>query len=368
LAARRDHFLRIHAEKQYRGLTTGARIPRTIVVTEVVESRPQRKETPMKQTLAVMLAVSAIATAAGAAAQTDYPEKPIRIVIGFSPGGLTDTVARLLGQKFAEAWGKPVMVENVPGAAGNIAADRVAKAAPDGYTLGLTNDAQIVINPSLYKLPYDPVKDFAPISQVFITSNILVVHNAVPAKNVRELVALAKARPGELTFASGGSGNQSRLSGEWLKSMAGIDISHIPYKGGTQAIPDLLAGRVTMMFSPIQTVLPLVREGKLRALAVTSLRRSSVVPELPTMDESGYPGFEATPWQGLLAPAGTPATIVRKLHLETVRVLALADVRAKLADLGMEVIGNSPDEFAVLIKSEIPKWAKLIKESGIKPD
>ncbi len=315
-----------------------------------------------------MLAVAEIVTAGHAAAQSNYPEKPIRIVVGFPPGGPTDIVARLFGQKFAEAWGKPVLVENVTGAAGNIAAARVAKAPPDGYTLGLLSDAQIVVNPGLYKLPHDPVKDFVPISQVCVTSTILVVHNAVPAKNVGELVALAKARPGELTFASGGSGTSAHLPGELLKSMAGIDISHIPYKGAVLAIPDLLGGRITMMFSPVSIVLPLVRDGKLRALAVTSLRRSSAVPELPTMDESGYRGFEAAIWLGLLAPAGTPTMIVGKLHLETVKVLAQADVRAKLADLGFEFIGNSPDEFATVIKSEIPKWAKLIKESGIKPD
>ena len=322
----------------------------------------------MKQILAVILSVSAIVAAGNAAAQSNYPEKTIRIIVGFPPGGPADIIARLLAQKFAEAWGKSVVVENVPGAAGNIGADRVAKATPDGYTLGLTNNAQLVVNPSLYKLPYDPVKDFAPISLVGMTSIILVVGNAVPAKNVRELVALAKARPGELTFASAGSGTQGYLSGELLKSMAGIDISHIPYKGLPLAIPDLLAGRVTMTFIPISVALPLVREGKLRAFAVTSLQRSSTVPELPTMDESGFRGFEATIWLGLLAPAGTPATIVRDLHLETVKALALSDLRAKFADLGVEVIGNSPDEFAVVIKSEIPKWAKLVKASSIKPD
>jgi len=322
----------------------------------------------MKQILAVILSVSAIVTAGHAAAQSNYPEKPIRIIVGFPPGGPSDIVARLLGQKLAESLGKSVLVENVPGAAGNIGADRVAKAAPDGYTLGLPNEAQIVINPSLYKLPYDPVKDFAPITQVVVSAQVLVVHPSLPAKNVRELVALAKARPSELTFASGGSGNQVHLAGELLKSMAGIDISHIPYKGVALAIPDLLGGRVTMMFSPISVALPLVREKRLRALAVTSLRRSPTVPELPTMDESGFRGFETTPWFGLLAPATTPATIVRKLHLETVKVLALADVRVKFADLGMDVIGNSPDEFAAAIRSEIPKWAKLIKESGIKAD
>jgi len=302
------------------------------------------------------------------AAQTTYPEKPIHMVVGFPPGSQADSVARLLSQKLAEALGKPIVVDNAAGAGGNIAADRVAKAAPDGYTLGLLGSAQIVINPSLYKQVYDPGKDFAPVSQVTVSPIVLVVHNAVPAKNVQELIKLARARPGELTFASPGSGTGSHLTGELLKSMAGLDIRHIPYKGGPAAIPDLLSGRVTMMFSPIVAVLPVVREGKLRALAVTSLRRSSAVPGLPTIAESGFPGFEVTSWNGLLAPARTPTMIVRKLHLETVKALALPDLRAKLADLGLEGIGNSPDEFAAVIKSEIPKWAKVIKESGIKPD
>jgi len=302
------------------------------------------------------------------AAQTNYPEKPIRMVVGFPPGSSSDTVARLLGQKFAEAWGKPVLIDNAAGAAGNIAADRVAKAEPDGYTLGLLASPPLVVNPSLYKLAYDPVKDFAPVSQVTVSPNILVVHNTVPAKSVKELVALAKAQPGGLTFASGGSGSANHMAAELFKSMAGVDIRHIPYKGVPLAIPDLLGGRVTMIFSPTAIVLPLVREGKLRALAVTTLKRSSAVPELPTIAESGFPGFESTGWNGLLAPARTPATILRKLHLETVKALALTDVRAKLADLGVEGIGNSPDEFAAVIKSEIPKWAKVIKESGMKAD
>ncbi|MGH8678359.1 MAG: tripartite tricarboxylate transporter substrate binding protein, partial [Burkholderiales bacterium] len=283
-------------------------------------------------------------------------------------GGPPDVVARLLGQKFTEAWGKPVVIDNITGAAGAIAADRVAKAAPDGYTLGLLSNPELVINPSLYKLAYDPVKDFVPVSQVAVSPLMLVVHNAVPAKNVQELIKLARARPAELTFASSGSGTNTHMAAELLKSVAGLDIRHIPYKGVPAAIPDLLGGRVTMMFSPTVVVLPLAREGKLRALAVTSLKRSSAVPELPTIAESGYPGFEVTLWSGLLAPARTPATIVGKLHLETVKALALPDLRAKLADLGMEGKGNSPDEFAAAIKSEIPRWAKVIKESGIKPD
>jgi tripartite-type tricarboxylate transporter receptor subunit TctC len=321
----------------------------------------------MKQLSGLVLGLLALLIAGSPAAQTTYPEKPIRMIVGFPPGSAPDTVARLLSEKFAEAWGKPVTTENVPGAAANIAADRIAKAAPDGYTLGLLGQS-IVVNPSLYRLAYDPVKDFAPVSQVAVSPYILVVHNAVPVKSVKELVALAKAQPGGLTFASGGSGSATHIAAELFKSAAGLDIRHIPYKGVVAAIPDVLGGRVTMMFSPMVGVLPLAREGKLRALAVTSLRRTSAAPELPTIDESGYPGFEFTIWYGLLAPAKTPATIVRKLHLETVKALADADVRAKLAGLGMEVIGNSPDEFAAAIKSEIPQWAKVIKESGIKAD
>ena len=322
----------------------------------------------MKQISGLMFCLVALLIVGSPAAQTTYPEKPIRMVVGFPPSSQPDIVARLLGQKFAEAWGKPVLIDNVSGAGGTIAADRVAKAAPDGYTLGLLSQTQLAVNPSLYKLAYDPVKDFAPVSQVTVSPFMLVVHNAVPANSVKELVALANAQPGALTFASSGSGSTSHMAAELFKSMAGLNVRHIPYKGVVAAIPDLLGGRVTMMFSPIGTVLPVVREGKLRALAVTSLRRSSAAPELPTIAESGYPGFEITLWQGLLAPARTPATIVGKLHLETVKALALPDLRAKLADLGVEGIGNSPDEFAAVIKSEIPKWAKVIKESGIKPD
>ncbi len=315
-----------------------------------------------------MLGLLALLIVESPAAQTHYPEKPIRLVVPRPAGTSADTVARLLSQKFAEALGKPVVIENVAGAAGNIAADRVGKAAPDGYTLGLLAESQLVVNPSLYKLAYDPVKDFAPVSQVTVFANMLVVHNAVPAKNVQELIKLARARPGELTFASGGSGGSLHLAAEFFKSVAGLDIRHIPYKAGAAAIPDLQGGRVTMMFGPITLVLPAVREGKLRGLAVTSLRRSAAAPEMPTIAESSFPGFEVTSWHGLLAPARTSATIVGKLHLETVKALTLPDLSAKLVDLGMEAIGSSPNEFAAAIKSGIPKWAKVIKESGIKPD
>jgi tripartite-type tricarboxylate transporter receptor subunit TctC len=322
----------------------------------------------MKRTLGLVLALSAMVTAAGALAQTSYPEKPIRLIVGFPSGTAADLAARQVGQKLAESLGKPVVVENVAGAAGNIASERVARAAPDGYTLAVAAQGQIVINPSLYKLPFDPVKDFAPISQLYWLPNLLVVHNAVPARSVQELIKLARARPGELTFATGGSGSPPHVAGELFKSMAGIDIREIPYKGVPLAMPDLLGGRITMVFSPIAIVLPGVREGKLRALAVTSLKRTPALPEVPTVDESGVRGFEVAFWGGLLAPAGTPATIVDKLHSETVKAMAQPDLRAKFADLGLEVIGTSPDEFAAVIKSEIPRWAKVIKESGIKPD
>ena len=310
----------------------------------------------------------ALLAAGSALAQSSYPERPIRIVVGFSPGGTVDTVARLLGQKLTETLGKPVTVENVSGASGNIGAERVARAAPDGYTLTVMGEGQAVVNPSLYKLPYDSIRDFAPISQVMVQSYLLVVNNAVPVRSVKELDALAKAQPGALTFASNGNGGGPHMAGELFKSVAGIDVRHIPYKGGALAIPDLLGGRVTMMFASPSSVLPMVREGKLRALAVTSLKRSSGAPGLPTIAESGYPGFEVTNWNGLLAPAKTPPAIIRKLHTETVKVLALPDTRARLADLGMEAIGNSPDEFAANIKAGIAKWARLIRDSDIKVD
>jgi len=271
-------------------------------------------------------------------AQDTYPRKPIRMIVGFPPGGQSDTVARLLGAKLSADWGKSIVIENVTGAAGSLSAERVAKAMPDGYTLGLLASPQLSINPSLYKLAYDPVRDFAPVSLVAVSPTVLVVHPGVPARTVRELIQLAKARPGELTFASSGVGTEGHLTGELLKSVAGLDVRHIPYKGVVAAVPDLLGERVTMMFSPTVVVLPLVREGKLRALAITSLRRSPAVPELPTVAESGYPGFEVTGWQGLLAPAATPATIVGKLQVEVANALALPDLH--IVELLIETIAR----------------------------
>ena len=314
-----------------------------------------------------LAALVAMTTGDVAVAQTSYPEQTVRIVVGFPPGVAPDVTSRLMGDKFSDAWGKPVVVENLSGAGGNIAADRVAKASPDGYTLLMGGNSSIIISPSLYaKLPYDPIRDFAPISQVFVAPNILVVHPDVPAKTLGELIALARANPGKLTYGHAGIGTSQHLAGELFKAITHTDIQAVAYRGSTAVVPDLLAGRITMFFGNIVNVLPLVREGKLRAFAVTSLKRSAVVPDLPTMAESGFPGFEAVPWFGLLAPAGTPQPVIDKLHRETVRVLAIPDVRKKMEALGLDIIGNSPTEFAAVIKAEIPQWAKVIKDAGIR--
>jgi tripartite-type tricarboxylate transporter receptor subunit TctC len=305
--------------------------------------------------------------AAGPAFTQAYPEQGIKIVVGFPPGVAPDITARLLADKFGEAWGKPVVVENVTGAGSNIATDRVAKAAPDGYTLLMGGNSALVINPSLYdRLPYDPVRDFAPISQVFIAANLLVIHPDVPARTLPDLVALARPQPGKLTYGHAGIGTSQHLAAELFKYMAHIDILPVAYRGTTAVLPDLLAGRLTMSFANILNALPLVREGKLTAFAVTSRERSSAAPDMPTMAELGYPGFEAVPWFGLMAPAGTPQAAIDKIHRETTRALAQGDMRRRMAELGVDLIGNTPAEFAAVIKAEIPQWAAVIKGAGIK--
>ena len=321
----------------------------------------------MKSILHVVAALALVFAADYAVAQTDYPNRQIRIIVGFTAGTAPDVAARILATKFAETWNVPVTVEDITGAGSNIATDRVAKAAPDGYTLLMGGNPSLVINPSLYaKLPFDPVKDFAPISQVFVAANLLVVHPDVPAKTLPELVALARAQPGKLTYGHAGIGTSQHLAGELFKYMAHIDVTPVAYRGSTAVLPDLLAGRLTMFFGNIVNVLPQVREGKLRAFAITSLKRSALAPDLPTMAESGYPGFEAVPWFGLLAPAGTPQPIIDKLHDETVKVLAMPDVRKTMQQQGLDIIGNTPAEFAAAIKTETPHWAEVIKEAGIK--
>jgi tripartite-type tricarboxylate transporter receptor subunit TctC len=276
--------------------------------------------------------------------------------------------ARILAERFTAAWNKPVVVENMLGAGGNIAADYVAKAAPDGLTLLMAGNAAIVINPSLYaKLPYDPSRDLVPIAQVTIAPNVLVLNKDVPAKTVQELVELARRKPGELTYASAGLGTSTHLAGELFQSMAGIKLLHVPYRDSAALLSDLVSGRVTMFFGSIASVLPQVRDGQLRALAVTSLRRSPAMSDLPTLDELGFSGFDAGAWFGLMAPAGTPAQVVAMLHQEASRAMAAATAREKFAALGMETVERTPDQFAAAIRAEIPVWAKLIKQVGIAP-
>jgi tripartite-type tricarboxylate transporter receptor subunit TctC len=314
--------------------------------------------------LAVLIVMLAAQTAS---AQSGYPGRPVKILVGFTPGTAPDLAARILADRFSEVWGQPFVVENVPGAGSNIATDRVAKAAADGYTLLMGGNSSLVINPSLYEtLPFDPIKDFAPISQVFIAANVLAVPSESPVKSVDDLVTLAKTEPGQLSYGHAGVGTSQHLAAELFKYMAHVDIRAVPYRGTTALMPDLLAHRISLSFANIVNVLPLTREGKLRALAITSLKRSALAPELPTMAESGYPGFEAVPWFGLIAPAGTPKDVLDKLHGETVKSLAMPEVRKKFDELGLEPVGNTPAEFAAIIKKEIPDWAKVIRDAGIK--
>jgi tripartite-type tricarboxylate transporter receptor subunit TctC len=321
----------------------------------------------MKRIFHALAALTILLTADNALAQSNYPNRAVHILVGFTPGTAPDVAARILAAKFSDAWGTPFVVDNVPGAGSNIATDKVAKSAPDGYTLLMGGNSSLVISPSLYeKLPYDPEKDFAPITQVFIAANVLTVPPDSPAKSVADVVAMAKAQPGKLTYGHAGIGTSQHLGAELFKYMAHVDITAVAYRGTTALMPDLLAGRLNLSFANIVNVVPLAKEGKLRALAVTSLKRSVLVPDLPTMAESGFPGFNAVPWFGLLAPAGTPAEIVEKLHRATVKVLAMADVRKQFDEFGLEPVGNTPAELAAVIKTETPKWAKVIKDAGIK--
>ena len=323
----------------------------------------------MNRALYPAVAVLAVTAANPGAAQGVYPAKPVRMIVNFATGGPSDIVGRMMSIRLSEMWGRPVVVENVAGFAGNIGAERAAKATPDGYTMLLTGSSPIVINPGLYeKLPYDPLRDLAPVTQICTIPNLLVVHPGVPAKTVQELVAFAKSQPGRLNFASSGSGSATHLGGELFRARAGIDIRHIPYKGTGAMVPDLVGGRVTMVIGAAATFLPLVREGRLRAVAVASLRRTSATPELPTIAEAGYPGFDTSSWQGVLVPAATPASLVRRLHQDLVKVITLPEMHARFADLAMEPVGNTPREFALIIQSDLVKWLKVIKDSGVKAE
>jgi tripartite-type tricarboxylate transporter receptor subunit TctC len=314
-----------------------------------------------------LAAASLLALGALAFAQSGYPDKPIRILVGFSPGVAPDITSRLFADRFNESWAKGVVVENVTGAGGNLAVERTAKSSPDGYTLAMGGNAAVVINPNLIdKLGYDPLKDLSYITQVFIVPNILVVPPDVPAKTIQELIALAKAKPDYFVAGHAGVGTSQHLGGELFMAMTGARIQQVPYRGTTAVLPDLMGGRLNIFFGNITNVLPLVREGKLRAFAVTSRTRSPQIPELPTMEELGFPGFDATAWFGLMAPAGTPRPIVDKLHDEAVKVLALPDVHAKLEGLGLQLVGSTPEQFTELVKNELPMWGKVLKDAGIK--
>lgn len=318
--------------------------------------------------LSVLATVLATAFAAPAAHAETFPARPIRIVVGFPTGGAPDTLARIVSEKISPSWGQPVVVDNKPGAGGNIGAEAVARAPGDGYTLALGTVGTHSINGAVYsKLPYDMVKDFAPVILLATTPNVLVVHPGVPARTTAELIALAKAKPGALTFGTPGIGTSPHVAGELFNTVAGVKITHVPYKGRAMAIPDLLGGHITMMFDNLPSALPVIKEGKLRALGVTSLKRSASAPDIPTLAEQGLNGFQADSWFAIFVPATTPKDVIAKLNTELNRIFTLPDVQAKLKTLGLDPVLGTPDALASFQKAEIAKWAKVVKDSGTTP-
>jgi tripartite-type tricarboxylate transporter receptor subunit TctC len=305
----------------------------------------------------------------GAVHAQSYPSKSIRYVVPYAPGGSTDIVARVLAIKLSEAMGQQVVVDNRPGAGGAIGADIVAKSPPDGYTMVTAVTSIMAINQFLYrKLPYDPEKDFAPVTQVGSLPLILVIHPSLPAKNVREFIAIAKAKPGQLNYGSSGVGTATHMTTELFKAMAGVDLVHIPYKGSGQVMGDVIGGQLALIFDQIVSSLPHVQGGKLRMLAITSAKRFPSLPDLPTIAESGVPGYESISWAGVAVPAGTPKEIVARLHAEIVKVLAMPDIRERFLRDGIETIGSTPEQFSEHIRRERIKWAKVVKDSGAKAD
>lgn len=304
-----------------------------------------------------------------ATASEVYPDKPIHIVAPFPPGGPVDILSRTIGNKLAQSLGQPVVVDNRAGAGGNIGADVVAKSAPDGYTLLMGFVGTHAINPSLYtKMPYDNVKDFEPVCLVAVVTIVLVVNPSVPATSINELIALARSKPGELTFGSPGHGTPQHLAGELFNSIAGVNMLHVPYKGAVPALTDLLGGQLSMIFSSMPPALPHIKNGKLRALGVTSTTRSPAAPDLPTIAESGLKGYVVNNWYGILAPRGTPKEIVAKLNGEIVKILKMPDVKESLSAQGAEPFTSTPQQFALYIKEETEKWTKIVKYSGVKVD
>lgn len=316
----------------------------------------------------VIAALAGTCPAASTYAQT-YPAKAVRFVVPFAPGGGSDLVARTVAMKLTEALGQPVVIDNRAGAAGSIGADIAAKSPPDGHTLLLGSNGPLAINPSLYaKLPYDAARDFAPVSLVTVMPFVLVVHPTLPVKSVKELIALAKARPGQLNYGSPGNGSTTHLANELLKSMTGMQIAHVPYKGVAPAATDLISGNIQMMSGDLSTLMPHVRSGRMRPLAVTSSRRSALLPDMPTVAEAGVPGYEAIGWFGVLVPAGTPAAIVERLNSAMLKGLAAPDARQRLSAFGGDVAVGTPEQFAAHIRTEAAKWEKLIKAIGLKAD
>jgi tripartite-type tricarboxylate transporter receptor subunit TctC len=320
----------------------------------------------MDYAMRLILVIASLLAFSFANGQERYPSKPIRIVVPFAPGGSTDIFARLVGERLSSALGQGVVIENRAGAGGNIGADAVAKSAPDGYTLLMATTGVMAINNALYKsMTYDAEKDFQPVVYIASISNVVIVPADSAAKSVADLIATAKREPGKLSFASSGAGSSTHMSAELFKSMTGTDILHVPYKGSGQALPDLISGRVSMMFENAPGAVPHIKSGKVRALAVTGLKRAAALPELPTVAESGVPGYESLSWSGLAAPASTPRDIVQKLNRETAAILATPEMRAKLAEQGAEAVGGPPEQFAEHIRAERAKWSRLIRERNI---
>jgi len=313
---------------------------------------------------------AAYAFAASAAIAADvYPVKPVRIVVPFPPGGPADVLARTVGDKLQASLGQPVVVDNRPGAGGNIGMELVAKAAPDGHTLVLAPAGNLTVNPILYRsVPYDVARDFAPVTVIAAVPNVLVVNVNVPAKDVAELISYAKANPGRLNFASPGAGSGAHLAGELLKGTAGLDMTHVPFNGIAPAVTAVVAGDVQVMFAAAPSAMPQVAAGKLRALGVASPKRMASAPAVPTLDESGLPGFDVTSWYSIVAPAATPPAVIERLQTEIARALQSPDVKARLAGLGAEAVGNTPAEFAAMIRTESAKWGKIVKDANIKPE
>jgi tripartite-type tricarboxylate transporter receptor subunit TctC len=321
----------------------------------------------MIMSIALRAAFLLLALVSATAGAQQYPVKPVRMIIGFPPGGGTDIVGRIVGLKLGEILGQQVIADNRGGASGQIGAELTAKSTPDGYTVMMGHIAALAILPSLVpKLPYDVKRDFAPITLVAIGPNLLVVHPSLPAKSVKELVALAKARPGQLQFSSPGSGSVQHLAGELFNLQARVKVLHIPYKGTGQSLVDLVAGHIHIDFGTIPPLLPFVRQGKLRALAVTSARRFALLPDIPTIEESGVPGFDMSTWWGLVSPAAVNKDIVARLHTETVKVLQLPDVKERFANVGAAAGGNRPEQFAAFIQSETTKYERIVREANIK--